>query len=123
MDEMVCIFGVSADELSKKQIQNIYNEVYTTDDLSPEFHSIYEYNGYVVFKIMKSYTLDAFSYSELEYLRKQCFPISAEKEIIYRDFFNKINKPELFDELDLFVYVSRDSVTDSFYSDLRMKKQ
>lgn len=42
MDNMVCVFGVSAESFTKKEIQNIFNEIYHTDDFQPEFHSLWE---------------------------------------------------------------------------------
>lgn len=118
MDAMLCVFGFPSDSLSKKQIQDIFHEVYDNDDLRLEFHSIFDYDGYVVFDLIKSYELDGISYNELSNIQKKYFPITEENKKIYKDFFQKINRPELFDELDIFIYVARESATKDFYHNL-----
>lgn len=122
MDSMLFVFGVSAERFTKKEIQNVFHEIYHTDDFKPEFHSVWEYDGYVVFDIGNSYELDGFSFADLSNYKNQHFPITPEKENSYRDFFAKVNKPELFDEIDVFVYVSREAVNDEFYGKLLSQK-
>jgi hypothetical protein len=122
MDAMICVFGVNAERFTKKEIQNVFNEVYHTDGFKPQFHCIWEYEGYVVFDVGEAYELEGFSHTDLSNYKNKHLPITPEKEVLYRDFFSKVNKPELFDEIDVFVYVCRDAINDEFYGKLLSKK-
>lgn len=110
---LIYVLAVPSDDFTKKEIKDIYNEVYDNDSFTIEYHSIADYIGYVVFEIIESYGDGEASLKELNNLKEKALE-SIDKSAL-RAFFEKVNKPYLFDEIDGVLYVSKDDSNSDFY--------
>lgn len=113
---LLYVLAVPSDDFTKKEIKDIYNEVYDNDSFTIEFHSIVDYLGYIVFDIIESYDDGEASLKELNTLKEKALE-SIDKSAL-RDFFEKVNKPHLFDAIDGVLYVSKEDFNSEFYEKL-----
>lgn len=118
IQNLVCVLGVSADSFSKKEIQEVFNGKYNTENFEPEFHSIFHEEGYIVFEILDKDDGRNISLNELIEMKSKFLPLNEERKQIYSTFLNTVGKIELLDKIDIFIYAADDNANEDFYDKL-----